>query len=494
MSAVAQSAIQPEAQQAAPEQNSLDAMHADMQRVFDKQKAYALTLRNSTPAERIAKLKKLRDTVVARSDEIYKACYADFRKPETEVDLAEIFSVVAEANHAIKHLKKWMKPVRVMPTKATFGTRSYIKYEPMGVNLIIAPWNYPINLTICPLISAIAAGNTAILKPSEMTPNTTAFLRKLVADLYDEQEVALFEGDAAVSQALLEMPFDHIFFTGSPAVGKIVMSAAAKHLTKVTLELGGKSPVIVDKTANVKNAAKSMAFTKFSNNGQTCIAPDYVYVHEDVKDEFVRELKNTITGSYGDTLDAQLATPDYARIVNERHHGRVKALLDDAVQRGARVEAGGDVKGDGENFISPTVLTNVDKAGRIMEEEIFGPLLPILTYSDVNEAIDHINANQKPLALYVYTKDQKFAQNVLQNTTSGDACINTGLVQYLHGNLPFGGVNNSGIGKAHGIYGFRTFSHERSVVRDIFASTLLMAPPYNAFVKWLVKFAVKHMT
>ena len=385
-----------------------------------------------------------------------------------------------------------MKPVRVMPTKATFGTRSYIKYEPMGVNLIIAPWNYPINLTICPLISAIAAGNTAILKPSEMTPNTTAFLRKLVADLYDEQEVALFEGDAAVSQALLEMPFDHIFFTGSPAVGKIVMSAAAKHLTKVTLELGGKSPVIVDKTANVKNAAKSMAFTKFSNNGQTCIAPDYVYVHEDVKDEFVRELKNTITGSYGDTLDAQLATPDYARIVNERHHGRVKALLDDAVQRGARVEAGGDVKGDGENFISPTVLTNVDKAGRIMEEEIFGPLLPIKTYKNREEVAAYINNGDRPLAIYPFTNDKGLRDYYIDHVMSGGVSVNNAVLHVGQHDIPFGGVGESGMGHYHGYEGFLTFSKLRPVFYQGPLDPLkLLMPPYGNLADKMMKLMLR---
>ena len=467
-------------------------IEADIQRVFEKQQAYALELRHSTVKERIAKLKKLRDGLLARSEEVYKACYNDFKKPESEVDLAEIFPVVNEATHAIKQLKTWMKPVKVMPTKATFGTRSHVRYEPMGVNLIIAPWNYPLNLTLSPLVSAIAAGNTAILKPSEMTPHCSALTRDLIQDLFDEKEVAVFEGDVDVSTALLALPFDHIFFTGSPAVGKIVMAAAAKHLTKVTLELGGKSPVIIDKNVDIKNAAKSIAFGKYANNGQTCIAPDYIYVHEDVKDEFIAAHAQVVRDGYGDSIDAQAATPDYARIVNERHHSRISGILDDAKATGAKIEFGGETRDD--NFIAPTALTNIDKSSRIMKEEIFGPLLPILTYRDVSEAIDHINNDEKPLALYVYTKDQKFAQHVLNSTSSGDACINTCMVQYLHGNLPFGGVNNSGIGKAHGLYGFRTFSHERAVVRDLFSSTLLMSPPYNGFVKFLVKFAVKYLS
>lgn len=476
-----------------PAENS-DAQEEDIKRVFDKQKAYALELRNSTAEDRAVKLRKLRDAVLERREAIYKACRDDFRKPETEVDLTEIFPVSLEANHAIKQLKQWMKPVRVMPTKATFGTRSYIRYEPMGINLIIAPWNYPINLTLCPLISAIAAGNTAILKPSEMTPHVSAFLRQLMQDLFDEKEVALFEGDAKVSQQLLDLPFNHIFFTGSPSVGKIVMASAAKHLSKVTLELGGKSPVIIDQTADIKKTAKSMAFAKYTNNGQTCIAPDYVYVHQAVKQEFIAEFKQAIEKAYGSTPEAQLANPDYARIINHRHQRRIKALYDNAIEHGAHLEIGGTIENSDENFIGPTVLSNIDKSSQIMQEEIFGPLLPLLTYNDINQVIAHINAKEKPLALYIYTKEQKLAQQVLDNTSSGDACINTSLVQYLHGNLPFGGVNHSGIGKSHGFYGFRAFSHERSVVRDLFAPTLLLAPPYSKPVKWLVKLVVKYMS
>lgn len=471
-----------------------EQVRADIERVFAKQQAYALKLRDSTAAERIAKIKKLRDAVLARRDDIYKACYNDFKKPESEVDIGEIMAIVSEANHAIKSLKKWMKPVHVMPTKAMLGTRSYIRYEPLGVNLIIAPWNYPINLTLGPLISAIAGGNTAILKPSEMTPYTSVLMGEMIAELFDEEEVALFEGGVETTTALLDLPFDHIFFTGSPAIGKVVMAAASKHLTKVTLELGGKSPTIVDKNVNVKNAAKSIAFTKYANNGQTCIAPDYVYVHEDVKEEFLSVISEHISATYGDNTDTQAASPDYCRIVNDRHYGRVKGILDDSIEKGGKVTVGGGTKGDGENFIAPTVISIADKSSRIMQEEIFGPLLPVIAYNDVQEVIDHVNANPKPLALYVYTKDQGFAQRVIGSTSSGDACINTGLVQFLHGNLPFGGVNNSGIGKAHGVYGFRTFSHERSIVRDIFASTLLMAPPYNGFVKRVIKMAIRFLT
>lgn len=472
--------------------SDLSALRTDIRRIFDKQQAQAIRLRRSTAAERIAKIRKLLDAIEAHRPEIYRALYADFRKPETEVDIGELVSVIAEGKHAIRALKGWMKPMRVWPTRMMNGTGAYVRYEPKGVSLIIAPWNYPVNLVFCPLVSALAAGCTAILKPSEMTPNTSALIKKIVQSTFDEADVAVVEGDVPVTTALLELPFDHIFFTGSPAVGKVVMAAAAKHLTSVTLELGGKSPVVVDKTANIKNAARSVAFGKFANNGQTCIAPDYLYVESSVKDQFVQELKQAVQNSYGDEAN-QGSTPDYCRIVNSRHHGRVKALLDDAKAGGAKFEFGGITRIE-DNFIAPTAVSGVTPGMKIMTEEIFGPVLPIVTYTDVQEAIDHINANPKPLALYVYSRDNNLIDRVVTNTSAGGTCVNTCMVQYLHGNLPFGGVNNSGIGNTHSVWGFKAFSHERAVVRDYYAATLLMAPPFSKFVRWLVKFTMRFMT
>lgn len=462
-----------------------------IQRVFEKQRKRAIELRTTTAETRIEKIEKLRDAVLAHRDEIYAACAADFRKPEPEVDIGEVMPIVAEANATIRHLPGWMKPVSVRPTMAMLGTKAKILRQPLGVTLIVAPWNYPVNLALSPLITAIAAGNTAIVKPSEMTPHASALVRKIVEECFDEDEVAVFEGDAAVAQALLELPLDHIFFTGSPAIGKVVMAAAAKHLTKVTLELGGKSPTIVDRSADIKHTAKSIAFGKWTNNGQTCIAPDYVYVHEDVKDALVAEIGKVLGKAYGG--DAA-SSPDYARIVNDRHHGRLASMLQEALDKGAKVETGGQVRGDGENFIAPTVLTNVDRDGRIMNEEIFGPLLPIITYGDIGEAIRYVNANPKPLALYVYAKDRNVIDRVLTETSSGDACINTSVVHYLHLNVPFGGVNNSGLGKSHGLHGFLAFSHERSVVEDKFSSSLMMAPPYTNSVKKMIKAAIRWFT
>ncbi|MGH8529653.1 MAG: aldehyde dehydrogenase family protein [Nevskiales bacterium] len=472
--------------------DSINAQAAEIARVFATQQQHAIRLRSSTAAERKAKIQRLLDVIEAHRADIYRALYADFKKPEPEVDIGEITSIYAEGKHAIRALKKWMRPQHVMPTRLMFGTRCHVRYEPKGVTLIVAPWNYPVNLIFTPLISALAAGCTAILKPSEVTPNTAAVIRKIVQEAFSEEEVALFEGDAQVTQQLMAHPFDHIFFTGSPAVGKIVMAAAAKHLTSVTLELGGKSPAVVDASANIKNAAKSIAFGKFGNNGQTCIAPDYIYVEESVKDQFITELKAAVEASFGDAQN-QGTTPDYGRIVNSRHHGRVKGLLDDAVNHGAKVEFGGVTRTE-DNFIAPTVLTGVKNDSKIMQEEIFGPLLPIITFRDVQEAIDHINANPKPLALYVYSRTNRNIKRVIESTSAGGSCINTCLVQYLHGNLPFGGVNNSGIGSGHGFWGFKSFSHERAVVRDLFAATQLLIPPYTGFVRWMIKFLIRFST
>ncbi len=430
--------------------------------VFERQRATALRLRTSTAAERIEKLKRLRDAVIAYTDTWCKAGWADFGKPPGEVELAEVLPVVVEANDAIRNLKSWMKPTHVWPTPMLMGTKSWVKYEPRGRCLIISPWNYPVNLTFCPLVAAIAAGNTVIIKPSEMAPNLAAAMAKLVREVFTEDEVALFEGDASVAQSLLALPFDHIFFTGSPMIGKVVMAAAAKHLTSVTLELGGKSPTIVDASANLDQAAQNVMWAKCTNAGQTCIAPDYVFVHASVKDAFVDRCRTQLVQAFGKDPGAQ--SPHFARIVNTRHAGRIKALLDDAKARGARALTG-DVVALDDCFIAPTLLDGVPPDANIMHEEIFGPLLPILTFNDLDEVIAHVNAAPKPLALYVYSEDKAAIDKVLAHTSSGGACVNHSIIHYLHGHLPFGGVNNSGMGNANGRYGFRTFSHERGIVQ-----------------------------
>lgn len=485
--------ILPEEQSQQRVEENLPAQRAEMRRVFAAQQQTALKWRHATVAERIERIKRLKESVLAHRQAIYDALYEDLRKSESEVDIAEIMVVVQDANHAIRHLKQWAKPQRVPATKALNGTFSKITYQPKGVCLIIAPWNFPVNLMLGPLISALAAGNTAILKPSEMTPATSNVLEHIIDDVFDEEEVAIFQGAAETSQALLELKFDHCFFTGSPQVGKIVMGACAKNLTSITLELGGKSPAVLDSTVNMKDAAGSIAFGKCSNAGQICIAPDYMLMEKSAQADFVREYEAVVKKRYGEMAELQKASPFYTRIINENHVRRIQGLLDDAVSKGAKIAVGGEVDIE-DRYIQPTVLVDVPRGAKILEEEIFGPVLPIVTWEQEQQAIDYINAGEKPLALYVYSKNDKRIQNLLTSTSSGDAAINTCLVQFLNHNVPFGGANNSGIGNSHGVHGFKAFSHERGVVRDRFAMTQLFAAPYTPFVKRLIKFAVRWLT
>ncbi len=452
---------------------------------FTAQKAYALKLRKSTCAQRLEVLARFEKVFKASYDKIYASAAADFGKPEAEVDIAEIMIVLSELSHIRKKLKGWMKPVSVRTSMTMLGTSSKIITEPKGTSLVISPWNYPFNLTFGPMMSAIAAGNPVILKPSEMTPNMSRVIAEIVSEAFRPEEVSLFEGDAAVSAYLTSLPFDHIFFTGSPAVGKHVMAAAAKNLTSVTLELGGKSPVIVDKSADIKKTARSVSFGKFSNNGQTCIAPDYLFVHESIKDALVAELKSCIARQYGEGSDAQ-GNGDYCQVVNQGHHNRISGLLSDALANGAQVISGGQVD-DGDRFIAPTLIEGMADSSRIMDEEIFGPVLPIKTFRDLGNVIDYVNSKPKPLALYVFARDKAAINKVLEETSAGDTCINQTVMHFVHPNLPFGGVNNSGIGKSGGEWGFKAFSHERSVLQDKFGSGHMMHPPYTPKVKKMIK-------
>ena len=450
----------------------------------------ALALRTSTAEQRIAKLHKLEAAVLAHESDICAALKADLRKAEAETKLSDIMPVLAEIRHAARHLRNWMQTRRVSPSLTMLGTQARIRYEPKGVTLIISPWNYPISLTLGPLASAIAAGNTAMIKPSEVSPNASGVLARIIGEVFDPAEVALFEGEAEVSTALLELPFDHIFFTGSPAVGKIVMAAAAKHLSSVTLELGGKSPAIVDASADIAKAAKNIMWGKFLNNGQTCIAPDYLFVHEKVLPEFLEASKDAIAKMFGAEVQA---SPDYGRIINGRHFQRVKRLLDDATANGAQVVAGGTLNA-AENFLAPTLLTEVQADATVLREEIFGPVLPIISYNSLDKVIEYVNENPKPLALYIYGKSEENIARVLAETSSGGAAINMSLLQFSHTNLPFGGVNNSGIGSSHGVFGFRAFSHERAVLRDRMSAIPMLFPPYTKRVSLLVRLMMKYFT
>ncbi len=462
-------------------------------RIFDAQIQNRFHIANTTAKERINKLKRMLRWVESNKQKIRDALTADFKKPEPETDLTESFYVTTELKHTIAHLRGWMKPQPVSPTMAYLTARAEVRYEPKGVCLIIAPWNFPFNLTIGPLVAAVAAGNTVMLKPSEYTPNTTRLIKGMIADLFPENEVAVFEGAVEVSQALLKKPFHHIFFTGSPEVGKIVMKAAAEHLATVTLELGGKSPAIVDESANLDDAAAKIAWGKWTNNGQTCIAPDYLMVHEKKYDAFMEKLKANVEKSYGKSDEDRRNSPDYGRIASERHHARLKSMLDDSVNAGANVFLGGKMDAD-DRYLAPTILTEVPANAPVMQEEIFGPLLPVLKIRSIDDALMKINAGEKPLALYIFSKKNKNVDRVLSNTSAGGTCVNDVLVHYLHPNLPFGGINNSGHGASHGFFGFRAFSHERGVLRhSALAPMKMMFPPYTNFVKRVISIVTKWM-
>jgi aldehyde dehydrogenase (NAD+) len=463
---------------------------AQLEALFARLQAARWRVAATSADQRKAKLRALLEALLAHRKEAQEALHADFRKAPEEVDLTELYPVISEIKDALRHLTRWMKPLKVPTPIGFFGAASTIVHEPKGVTLIISPWNYPIYLTLGPLVSALAAGNCAVIKPSEFTPHTTAFLRKLLAGLFPEEEVALVEGDAEASQALSALPFDHIFFTGSPAVGKVVMKAAAEHLTSVTLELGGKSPVLVDADANLREAARKIAWGKCLNAGQTCVAPDYVLVHDKVHDALVQHLKEAFSAFYGDTPEQRQASPDLARIINERHFQRLKSLLDGS---GAQVAFGGETDAP-SRYLSPTLLTGVDPASPVMQEEIFGPLLPILKVSDMDAAVAFVNARPKPLALYVFSGHRAAAESLIARTTAGGGCINDTVLHFAHTGLPTGGVNTSGIGKAHGVHGFQAFSNARGIVRQRtrFSAIQLMYPPYTGFVRRMINLTLRY--
>ncbi|RIA10864.1 aldehyde dehydrogenase (NAD+) [Flavobacteriaceae bacterium MAR_2010_72] len=457
--------------------------------LFNAQQKHQYSVGNTSYNQRIEKLNALQRAIqYTYKQAIRDAMYADFKKPEIETDLTEIYLVVREIKHAKANLRHWLKRQKVPTPLALLGTSSYYKYEPKGVCLIISPWNYPLNLTFSPLVSAIAAGNTVIIKPSELTPNTSKVMATIINDLFDEYEIALIEGDVETSQELLKLPFNHIFFTGSSAVGKIVMAAASKHLTSVTLELGGKSPTIIDETANIKKAIDSLVWGKHLNNGQTCIAPDYVLIHNSKKDEFMKAYKEKVIYYY--SKDAS-ASASYSRIVNDRHFNRLTDYIEDAKQHGAKIELGGNYDAT-DNFIEPTVISYLNEDTKLANEEVFGPILPLKTFDEIDEVIQYINSKEKPLALYIYSQNQKTIDKIINTTRAGGTCINTNALQGSNHDLPFGGSNGSGIGKTHGFFGFQDFSNHRAVLkRHTFGPLNLLLPPYTKFKQKLADLTIK---
>ena len=430
---------------------------APVKDIIHKQRQFFATGKTKDVEWRIEQLRRLKQAIVDEQEAIINAVKADLGRPDFEAYFE--LAAISEINYALKHLKSWVKPKKVRAGIEQFPASAKIYPEPLGVVLIISPWNYPFQLMISPLTGAIAAGNCAVLKPSELAAHTSRAIADIIQKTFDPAYIAVVEGGVETSQQLLEEKFDRIFFTGGTAIGKIVMQAAAKHLTPVTLELGGKSPCIVDYDVDLNYAAKRITWGKYLNAGQTCIAPDYLLVHSRIKSELLIEIKKCVKEFYGDDPSK---SPDYSRIISRRHLERLEPLLKDG-----EIAIGGQTKPE-EKYIAPTVIDRVSWESPVMQEEIFGPILPVLEYTDLTEAIAQINARPKPLALYVFSKDKQKQEQVLQETSSGGVCINDTVMQVGVSTLPFGGVGDSGIGSYHGKASFDTFSHYKSVLKKGF--------------------------
>ena len=469
-------------------------MQPDIETIFRIQKDNCSVLALTDAKERMERLLRIDNYLQDqdRLEELFKALYNDLRKPEVEAIATEVGVVQAQIAHLKKNLSKWCRNWKVPTPLPLIGTRSYIRYEAKGVVLIMSPWNFPFNLSLVPLVYAIAAGNSVILKPSEISSHTSAYIKKMIEDLFDWKEVAVVEGDASVASRLLELPFNHIFFTGSPGVGKIVMGKAAKHLTSVTLELGGKSPAIIDETANVPKIARRLAWAKSINCGQTCVTPDYLIIHKSIRKEFIEEFESAITEFYDTSGKGADNSPDYCRIINDNHFQRLKFLYDDALKKGASLISGGDFDVN-DRFIAPTLLDNVSEEMDIMQEEIFGPLLPIITYNNRSEVNRFIRNNPNPLMLYIASSNRDNIRYFMDWNHAGGTVINDYMLGYSNPELPFGGNNNSGIGRSLGFNCFMEFSNKRSVIHRKWGSLGMIYPPYSDRVRRLIKLMYRWM-
>lgn len=448
-------------------------------RLLNEQQNYYSQGHTRNVDKRIAHLKLLKEYIQINEMDILQALKMDLGKPYFEGYATEVGYVLESISHTIKNLKKWAKDDVVKSPLHQIPSKAFVRYEPFGTVAIIAPFNYPFQLLMEPMIGAIAAGNTVIAKPSEDTPETTMMIQLIIKECFQEEHVAIVTGGREVTSELIHAPVDYIFFTGSVAVGKIVMKAAAERLTPITLELGGKSPTIVHRDANIEIAAKRIAWGKFLNTGQTCIAPDYVYVHEDIKDAFLGELEKVIQQFYGEN---PLESEDYGKIINERHFDRLLALLDQE-----KIAIGGEIDRD-TLYIAPTVLENITWDDPVMAGEIFGPILPVLTYSDLNETLKTINDRPKPLALYLFSESDIIQSIVMDKVSFGGGCINDTLMHVANPNMPFGGVGPSGMGYYHGRDSFVTFSHRKAIhKKSTKVETGLAFPPYKNKISLLRK-------
>lgn len=428
---------------------------------------------------RKASLEKLLKNIEMHENEIVDALYKDFKKPVFESIVTETSYVISDLKATIKNLSKWAKPKKVLPSLLNFPSSDYIYSQPLGNVLIIAPWNYPFQLALCPLVAAVAAGNKVTLKPSELTPNTSFLIAKIIRETFEVKHVVAILGDAKIAENLLKNRWDFIFFTGSVKVGKIVAKAAAEHLTPVVLELGGKNPCIVEKSANLKLSAKRIVWGKFINAGQTCIAPDYLLVHNSIKQEFVNLLQQEIINFYSENPEL---SPDFARIINKDNWKRQVELLENQ-----NIIFGG-VANEDDLYLSPTLIDEPSLDSKLMQDEIFGPILPIITFQNEQDLKVIISKYEKPLSLYVFSENSEFSNRIIKQYSYGGGCINDTIVHFSNNRLPFGGVGNSGIGAYHGKLSFDVFSHQKAIVKK---ATWLDIPlryaPYSSKIKLIRK-------
>jgi aldehyde dehydrogenase (NAD+) len=443
-----------------------EATRREIERVFASQQEYRWTAKNTSAEHRKAMLSRLKDAIIRHADGARDALYADLGKPPEEPMMLEAATVVGDIDEALEQLDEWMRPIELEPSGPLTapGSKVEIMLEGRGVCLLFGPWNFPYQLVFAPLVPIIAAGNTAIVKPNELAPACSALIAKIIRECYEEHEVAVFEGGVDLAETLLELPVDHIFFTGSPKVATTVMTAAAQHLASVTLELGGKCPAIVDETTDLAQAAAQVAFGKHYNSGQICLSPDHVWVKEELRDEFVEHYLGWVKRNLY-TEDGQFNRAAMAHMIDGRNFERVRHYIDDAKARGATVVGTGDVHA-GEQIIEPTVLLDVPLDADVMRDEIFGPVLPVLTYKDVDDITSRLNSVGKPLAMYLFSQDDDFVTTVLTRTSSGGVTVNGWAVHYTEKSLPFGGIGTSGYGRYHGYHGFKELSHERSIVKQ----------------------------
>ena len=463
-------------------------METSITKIFNLQSSFSKEIRNTSYKQRINKIKKIKDWIYSNRNNIQNALAEDFSKPKIETDITEIWVTIDMANHIIKNLKGWMSPKVVPNTLPVMLSKSSIEYYPKGQSLVIAPWNYPFQLCVAPLLYSIAAGNCTIIKPSEATPQTSELVSSMISELFNEKEVSVIQGAEKEAKQLLELPFNHIFFTGSSNIGRKVVEASSKFLSSTTLELGGKSPVIIDKGYNLNKVINRLVATKFINMGQSCIAPDYVAIHENDYSDFIEQLTNTLKSCYGETLKEQIRSNSLGRIISKSQHERLARIIQENKDK---ILYGGNI--DSENlFISPTIMNfSIDK-GEPLSEEIFGPIIPIVKYSSSSD-IDSILSNiENPLALYIFSNNKKFINKIKNQTASGGVCINDIAAHFLNNNLPFGGVMGSGSGRYHGFSGFKEFSNQRSVLHQSRLNFLsILSPPYTKMTERLVDLLIK---